>query len=59
MLHALLADLMLFLHATFILFVVFGGVLVFWRRGWAWRYCLSTPSYPHNPLKYQKQKQSA
>jgi hypothetical protein len=34
--YALLADLMLVLHATFILFVVFGGVLVFWRRGLAW-----------------------
>jgi hypothetical protein len=34
--YALLADLMLILHATFILFVVFGGVLVFWRRGLAW-----------------------
>ena len=34
--YALLADLVLVLHATFILFVVFGGVLVFWRRGLAW-----------------------
>ena len=34
--YALLADLVLILHATFILFVVFGGVLVFWRRGLAW-----------------------
>ena len=34
--YALLADLTLFLHATFILFVVFGGVLVFWRRGLVW-----------------------
>lgn len=34
--YALLADLALILHATFILFVVFGGVLVFWRRGLAW-----------------------
>ena len=34
--YALLADLMLLLHATFILFVVFGGLLVFWRRGLAW-----------------------
>jgi hypothetical protein len=33
--YALLADLTLILHATFILFVVFGGVLVFWRRGLA------------------------
>ena len=34
--YALLADLTLFLHATFILFVLFGGVLLFWRRGVAW-----------------------
>ena len=34
--YALLADLTLLLHAAFILFVVFGGVLVFWRRGLAW-----------------------
>ena len=34
--YALLADLTLILHATFILFVVFGGVLVFWRRGMVW-----------------------
>ena len=34
--YALLADLILILHATFILFVVFGAVLVFWRRGIAW-----------------------
>ena len=34
--YALLADLTLLLHATFILFAVFGGLLVFWRRGVAW-----------------------
>lgn len=34
--YALLADLTLVLHATFILFVVFGGLLVIWRRGFAW-----------------------
>ena len=34
--YALLADLMILLHAIFILFVVFGGVLVLWRRGLAW-----------------------
>ena len=34
--YALLADLTLLLHAAFILFVVLGGVLVFWRRGFAW-----------------------
>lgn len=34
--YALLADLVLVLHATFILFVVFGGLLVLWRRGLVW-----------------------
>ena len=34
--YALLADLVLVLHATFILFVVFGGLLVFWRRRLIW-----------------------
>ena len=34
--YSLLADLMLLLHMIFILFVVFGGLLVFWRRGFAW-----------------------
>jgi len=34
--YALLADLVLVLHATFILFVVLGGLLVMWRRGFAW-----------------------
>jgi hypothetical protein len=34
--YALFADLVLVLHATFILFVVFGGLLVFWRRRLVW-----------------------
>jgi hypothetical protein len=34
--YALLANLVLILHATFILFVVFGGLLVLWRRGFVW-----------------------
>ena len=34
--YALLAELVLVLHATFILFVVFGGLLVFWRRRLIW-----------------------
>ena len=34
--YALLADVALILHAIFILFVVVGGVLVFWRPGIAW-----------------------
>ncbi len=34
--YTLLADLVLVLHATFILFVVLGGLLVFWRRRLIW-----------------------
>lgn len=34
--YALLADLVLILHAIFILFVVFGGLLVLWRRHLIW-----------------------
>lgn len=34
--YALLADLILILHAIFILFVVLGGTLAFWRPGFAW-----------------------
>lgn len=34
--YALLADLVLALHAAFILFVVSGGLLVLWRRRLAW-----------------------
>jgi len=34
--YALLADLVLVLHAAFILFVVLGGLLVLWRRTVAW-----------------------
>lgn len=34
--YALLADLVLMLHATFILFVVFGGLLVLWRPRLIW-----------------------
>lgn len=33
--YTLLADLVLLLHAIFILFVVIGGVLVFWRFSFA------------------------
>jgi len=36
MLYTLLAELVLFLHAAFVLFVVFGGLLVIWRRWFAW-----------------------
>ena len=34
--YALLADLTLLLHSIFILFVVFGGLLIFWRRKLVW-----------------------
>jgi hypothetical protein len=34
--YALLADLVLILHATFIVFVVLGGLLVLWRRAFIW-----------------------
>jgi len=34
--YALLADLVLILHATFIVFVVLGGLLVLWRRHFMW-----------------------
>ena len=34
--YALLADLTLLLHTAFILFVIFGGLLTFWRRGLVW-----------------------
>jgi len=36
MMYSLLADLLLVLHAIFILFVVFGSLLVLWRPGFAW-----------------------
>jgi hypothetical protein len=34
--YALLADLVLILHGLFILFVVLGGFLLFWRQRIAW-----------------------
>ncbi|MGD9020766.1 MAG: DUF2784 domain-containing protein [Lysobacterales bacterium] len=36
MLYALLADLVLLLHAAFVVFVVLGGLLVLWKRKLAW-----------------------
>lgn len=36
MAYQLLADTVLVVHLTFILFVVAGGFLVRWRRGVAW-----------------------
>lgn len=32
----LFADAIMLLHGAFILFAVFGGGLVLWRRAWAW-----------------------
>lgn len=34
--YALLADLVLLLHAAFVVFAVLGGLLVLWRAGLAW-----------------------
>src|SRR5690606_26985415 len=34
--YALLANLVLAVHLLFILFVVFGGLLVFWKPWFAW-----------------------
>ncbi len=36
MIYGILADAVLVLHLVFILFVVFGGMLLFVRRAWAW-----------------------
>ena len=36
MFFGLVADMLLTLHAVFIVFAVFGGLLVRWRRGWLW-----------------------
>jgi hypothetical protein len=36
MAHRILADAVLVVHASFILFVVAGGLLVRWRKGVAW-----------------------
>lgn len=36
MAYRLLADLVVILHGVFVLFVVFGGLLVLRRRRWAW-----------------------
>ena len=34
--YRLLADLLVVLHALFVLFVVFGSFLAFWRRSFLW-----------------------
>lgn len=36
MVYRILADLLVAAHLSFILFVVFGGILSFWRRRAAW-----------------------
>lgn len=36
MLYRFLADTLVVIHLGFVLFVVLGGLLVLWRRGWAW-----------------------
>ncbi len=36
MLAQLIADGVLLLHFAFILFVILGGLLALWRRGWVW-----------------------
>jgi hypothetical protein len=36
MIYRVLADLLVFFHLAFVLFVAFGGLLVLRRRGWAW-----------------------
>jgi hypothetical protein len=36
MIYLALADAVLVLHLAFILFVVLGGLLVLWRRGFVW-----------------------
>jgi hypothetical protein len=35
-LYRLLADLIVLIHLAFVLFAVGGGLLVAWRRRWAW-----------------------
>jgi len=34
--YIILADFVVVVHFLFILFVVFGGLLVLWRKSWAW-----------------------
>lgn len=34
--YQFLADLVLLLHLLFVIFVVLGGLLCFWKRGFAW-----------------------
>lgn len=36
MIHGLLADIVQVIHLLFILLVVFGGLLLFWRRWFMW-----------------------
>lgn len=36
MFYRILADLVVMVHVAFVLFAVLGGILVFWRKFWAW-----------------------
>ncbi len=36
MIYRVLADLVLLIHAAFVIFVVFGGLLALWKRSLAW-----------------------
>ncbi|WP_024301573.1 DUF2784 domain-containing protein [Pseudogulbenkiania sp. MAI-1] len=36
MIYRLLADAVVLLHLSFIVFVLLGGLLALWRRWWAW-----------------------
>ncbi|RTZ44732.1 DUF2784 domain-containing protein [Candidimonas sp. SYP-B2681] len=36
MIYRIFADLVLLLHAAFVLFVIFGGLLALWKRWLAW-----------------------
>jgi len=36
MFYRILADLVVLVHVAFVLFAVLGGILVLWRRFWAW-----------------------
>ena len=36
MLYRFLADLVVFVHFGFVVFVIFGGFFLFWSKRWAW-----------------------
>lgn len=47
MCYAILADIVVLTHFSFIIFVPLGGLLVFWRRWWAW---LHVPAFAYGAL---------